>query len=595
MLTPAYLDKLPSRVVQLYVGVEIRILEDMARRIAKMEQLTETAQWQAWRLEQIGAEREFIRYHLQRLTGKTQGELNALFQQAGEEALYFDDKIYRAAGLSPTALAQNKILQQIIAAGLRKTNQLFENLTSTTANTATRQFENALDDAYMDVVSGAFSYQDAVARAVKSLSRDGINAIQYPTGHVDHLDVAVRRAVLTGVNQTAAEVQLARMDEMGCDLVETTAHAGARPSHALWQGRVFSRSGRSRRYPDFVSSTGYGSGPGLCGWNCRHSFFPFFEGLSERAYSRQDLAQLKQQNVSYNGKQYTEYDASQLQRAMERQIRRWKREYLALDAAGQDTAQASARLAYWRGRQKDFSRQTGLRQDSFRNRVEGFGRSQAAKATAQAKRVVAKTVQSAILKDIQLEPLTITARSIQNVHRFSCEILSPQLQTRLQNEHKRLLMFVSGKPLGTEAAATYTLNVKQLNRVMGDDGQGKIRIPRENVPYIAAHTHPTGGTFTHTDLLLFARDGNMMMLTAVGNNGAVYAVGKKANFNHDKFLAYYQDTLDKFPKAKVLLESGMMNAPEQTQSDYINEYVKFMENLLKRSEEYGVQYYTSAP
>lgn len=398
MLTPAYLDKLPSRVVQLYAGVEIRILEDMARRIAKMEQLTETAQWQAWRLEQIGAEREFIRYRLQRLTGKTQGELNALFQQAGEEALYFDDKIYRAAGLSPTALAQNKTLQQIIAAGLRKTNQLFENLTSTTANTATRQFESALDDAYMDVVSGAFSYQEAVTRAIKSLSRNGINAIQYPTGHVDHLDVAVRRAVLTGVNQTAAEVQLARMDEMGCDLVETTAHAGARPSHALWQGRVFSRSGRSRRYPDFVSSTGYGSGPGLCGWNCRHSFFPFFEGLSERAYSRQGLAQLKQQNVSYNGKQYTEYDASQLQRAMERQIRRWKREYLALDAAGQDTAQASARLAYWRGRQKDFSRQTGLRQDSFRSRVEGFGRSQASKATAQAKRAVAKAGQSAILK-----------------------------------------------------------------------------------------------------------------------------------------------------------------------------------------------------
>ena len=92
------------------------------------------------------------------------------------------------------------------------------------------------------------------------------------------MDVAVRRAVLTGVNQTTARMQIARADEMECDLVETTAHMGARPEHMDWQGRIFSRSGKSRKYPDFVKSTGYGTGPGLCGWNCRHSFFPYFEG-----------------------------------------------------------------------------------------------------------------------------------------------------------------------------------------------------------------------------------------------------------------------------------------------------------------------------
>ena len=387
MLSPEYIDHLPDRVVELYADLEIRILEDMARRILKTGALTETAQWQMWRLEQIGAEREFIRYHLQRLTGKTQGEINELLAEAGEKALYYDDQIYRAAGLSPKALRDSEALQKIIKAGSDKTMRLFENLTSTTADTASRQFENALDAAYMDITSGAFSYQDAVRSAVKSLSKAGIDAIIYPSGHTDKMDVAVRRAVLTGVNQTAARIQIARADEMECDLVETTAHMGARPEHMDWQGRIFSRSGKSRKYPDFVKSTGYGTGPGLCGWNCRHSFFPYFEGLSERAYSRAKLREYENKTVTYNGRTLPYYDATQQQRYLERQIRRWKREYLAMDAAGLDTSEASAKLAAWRAKQKDFLTQTGLGEDKFRSQVYGFGRSQAARARAQAERL----------------------------------------------------------------------------------------------------------------------------------------------------------------------------------------------------------------
>jgi len=397
MLSPEYIDHLPDRVVELYADLEIRILEDMARRISKTGALTETAQWQMWRLEQIGAEREFIRYHLQRLTGKTQGEINELLVEAGEEALYYDDQIYRAAGLSPKALRDSEALQKIIKAGSDKTMRLFENLTSTTADTASRQFENALDAAYMDITSGAFSYQDAVRSAVKSLSKAGIDAIIYPSGHTDKMDVAVRRAVLTGVNQTAARMQIARADEMECDLVETTAHMGARPEHMDWQGRIFSRSGKSRKYPDFVKSTGYGTGPGLCGWNCRHSFFPYFEGLSERAYSRTKLREYENKTVTYNGQTLPYYDATQQQRYLERQIRRWKREYLAMDAAGLDTSEASAKLAAWRAKQKDFLTQTGLGEDKFRSQVYGFGRSQAARARAQFQKTLLPHHKNAVI------------------------------------------------------------------------------------------------------------------------------------------------------------------------------------------------------
>lgn len=380
MLLPDYLDKLPESLVTLFQQVEEDILEDMARRILKTGKLTDSAQWQVWRLEQLGEEKEFIRYHLQRLTGKTQGEINALFQEVGAQALYYDDLIYKAFGLTPGKINDTPALLNLLNSGAMQTNRTFQNLTATTANTATQQFERALDRAWIQISSGGFDYKTAIQRAIKDLARSGIQSIVYPSGHTDSLDVAVRRAVLTGVNQTAAKLSEARAEEMGCDLVETTAHPGARPSHALWQGQIFSRSGKHPKYPDFVSSTGYGTGPGLCGWNCRHSFFPFFEGLSESAYPRSKLREYEEKTVTYNGKTLSYYDATQQQRYIERQIRRWKREYLMMDAAGLDTTQASVKLAQWRAAEKDFCKQTGLDKDGFRSQTSGFGKSEAAKA-----------------------------------------------------------------------------------------------------------------------------------------------------------------------------------------------------------------------
>ena len=175
------------------------------------------------------------------------------------------------------------------------------------------------------------------------------------------------------------------MEEMGCEFVEVTAHPGARPEHAVWQGKVFHIGGAVTvdgvYYPDFVTATGYGTGAGLGGWNCRHNFFPFFPGLSKRAYTNEMLAQLDAKEISYQGKDYTRYEASQMQRALERKIRKAKREYLSLDAAGQDTAESAVKLRRARAQLNDFLKETGLRQDNFREQVAGFGRSAAGKAS----------------------------------------------------------------------------------------------------------------------------------------------------------------------------------------------------------------------
>ena len=176
--------------------------------------------------------------------------------------------------------------------------------------------------------------------------------------------------VVTGVNQTALRLQDTLADEMDSDLVETTAHSGARPSHAKWQGKVFSRSGKSGKYPDFRKETGYGTGPGLGGWNCRHSFHPYFDGMV-RTYGAEELKQMEAKTITYNWEKLTEYEASQRQRYIERQIRRWKREQQAMEAAGKPQEEAKAKLKHWRALQSDFVEQTGLKRQYDRERVGG--------------------------------------------------------------------------------------------------------------------------------------------------------------------------------------------------------------------------------
>lgn len=369
MLKPKQLDDLPQALVELYSQVELDIIEEMAGRLSANWEWTPTVDWQYHKLQEMGNFESWIIEKLASYTGRAERELRALMQAAAAKSLKIDDEIYRQAGLHPPSVAASPALNDVLKAGLQQTKGLFINLTRTTAKTATQQFERALDRIYLQILSGAASPASAIKGAVKDLARGGVEVIRYPSGHVDHMDVAVRRAALTGVNQTALKLQSTRADEMGCDLVEVSAHGGARPAHAVWQGGIYSRSGRHPKYPDFAAATGYGRGDGLGGWNCRHSFYPYFEGVSKPAYTKQELAKMDAKNIHYNGKAYTEYEASQIQRYIERQIRRWKREERAMGAAGQSTAEAKSKIKAWRARQVDFIRQTGLKRQYDREYI----------------------------------------------------------------------------------------------------------------------------------------------------------------------------------------------------------------------------------
>lgn len=385
MLDPNVLDSLPDALVELYAQAEQDILADMARRLAQYDYWIPAAEHQRQKLREMNVTQREIIKRLSQLTGKSKDEIKQLMRQACDDALETDREYYRQHNNDvPTALS--KEMKSILNAGYTSTGKLFKNLTKTTASAGQTQFVHALDRAWLQVQSGAFDYNTAIRSAIKDLSRQGLHAVQYPSGRSDTLEVAVRRAVVTGINQTAAQMQLQLANELGSDLIETTAHAGARPSHVVWQGQVFSLSGKNPKYPDFQSATGYGTGAGLCGWNCRHSFFPYFEGAGH-AYTSDQLRSYEDKSISYNGKMYTEYEASQVQRHNERQIRRWKREYAAMEAAGLDTTEAAVKLRSWRERQRDFLEQTGLKVQNARQETVGFGRSQASKAATTSKKI----------------------------------------------------------------------------------------------------------------------------------------------------------------------------------------------------------------
>lgn len=365
MLTPEYIAGIADSMIDIYASVEDEIIADIARRIVQTGTITETAAWQIDKARQAGYLQGDVRRILANSTGKSDAELARLMKESATEALAYDDRIYRLAGLSPGNPEDSPLLRALLLQGYDSTKKVLNNWTQTRALESEIAFRNLSDKAYMWTITGTMDGVTAIRRAVQELARQGVTEAAYPSGAHHNTDFAVRRAVCTGINQTCAKLQLARAADMGTNLVETSSHAGARPTHAVWQGQVFCISGHHPKYKDFYAETGYGDGDGLCGWNCYHSFFPFFEGLSSQSFSRDPSADAGRNNDE-------DYALSQQQRYYERQIRAAKRECLtyqaAMDSAAdeetaaaikEDYSAAAMKLKRREGKLTQFIRETG--------------------------------------------------------------------------------------------------------------------------------------------------------------------------------------------------------------------------------------------
>ena len=410
MLSPTYYDQCTDAVLLHYARLEDAILSAMVRRILKMGFVSDSTKHQAEMLQEAGLLYNDILQIIARQTNQTVKQVQALFEDAGVRTVTVDNQVYKTAGKIPVDIRQSDSMRQTLEAGFRKTLGVMDNLTSTTALTTQRAFYRACNDAYMQISSGAFSYQEAIRNVLKQAAQGGLT-VEYPSGHTDKLDVAIRRAALTGVGQTAAEIGKMNAEANGCYLMEISAHSGARPTHVVWQGQLVTLTGKDAgKIIDgmkvfTLSEIGYGSGAGFRGWNCRHDWYPYFPGLSTPNYGKKELEKLNEKNIEWNGKKYTEYEISQMQRAQERKIRELKRQTAKMQDAADftdnpelkaaATADYQAMAAKLKAAEKDlqtFCKATGQDRDRFREQVLGFSRSEAQRAVQAAKKAKDLTV-----------------------------------------------------------------------------------------------------------------------------------------------------------------------------------------------------------
>lgn len=399
MLTPEYLYRITEGAEdiasQLHANIIQKIIERMMIRIGRGEDylLTATDKWQIEVLQEAGYLLEDIRKELADKTKKQVKEIQEAMEDAGVQALQWDDKIYQAAGLSPIPLLQSPALMRIMQRNYEATAGEWRNFTRTTANEAQRLFINQMDNAYNMVVSGAVSYTESVRDVISDVSETGMK-VNYPSGYKMSIESATMMIVRTGISQAAAEVSLERMKEMDWDIILVSSHLGARVgdggknpgNHSWWQGKFYSRTGRDKRFPDFVSSTGYGSITGLSGVNCRHSF-----GTGDGENNP-----FEQYDTEENRKAY---ETQQRQRTLERRIRDSKRKVQNLQTAVDnckdeklkfELQQKLDRKSYTLSQQnkayKKYCADNDLKEYETRLKVAKWNRQQAAKAAGAARR-----------------------------------------------------------------------------------------------------------------------------------------------------------------------------------------------------------------
>lgn len=375
MLTEQDFIKIEKQAIGIYQNLELQIIEEIATRIANFGYANTVVLNDI----KIAQEMGFLYQDIVRLVAEYNNtsyeKVAEIFNQAGAQTLKFDDKIYTEAGLNPIQINQSSSMVQLLNSTIEKTSGNLQNLVMTTAITSQTSFYNAMNKAYMEVSTGVKSYTKSIVDTIKELSSQGA-VITYPSGRNMSLESAVRMNIITGVNQTCGKLQVLRADEVGWDLMELTAHSGARPSHAEWQGKIVSRSGQKGYLS--LDDIGYGKATGFKGVNCRHDWYPYYEG-STKTYTDEQLKEWEQEKLEYNGKKMSKYDATQEQRKIERVIRADKKELVAqqklltsnnkdidVEEVKQEIRNIKIREKQHRDMLDDFVEQTGLKKDNSR-------------------------------------------------------------------------------------------------------------------------------------------------------------------------------------------------------------------------------------
>lgn len=358
MLSPEYMERVTDHLIELYQGLEDDILEDITKRIMKNGYLTATAERQAEVLIENGYTAKEIEGLLKPHLEDIDQEISQIINNSGLKHYEDEAKAYRSINKNLIDLSKNKHTENIINNAMERLLKGNANITQSLGVVCDGEYvklnkfyKDKLNQAAFKVASGAFSRQQVVRGLVNDLSDSGIRVINYQnSGRNYTVESAAKMLVRTTLNQMTGEMSLRNAEDMEQDLMEISAHAGARPSHAEWQGQIVSLSGDNHKYLS-LDDIGYGDVAGFMGANCRHNWYPFFEGISERAWTKEMLEDIDPEPFEFEGKEYTYYEATQKQRQIERTIRKYKHRVMMYDKVGDDESKLIAQVRLQRQRQ----------------------------------------------------------------------------------------------------------------------------------------------------------------------------------------------------------------------------------------------------
>lgn len=383
MYTPEEIEAFSMIFDNAMRSLEIEVMEDVIRRIRINSGITRSADWQLYRLYELGKSKKSLRKAIKKAFNLDESSINQLYQNIIGKGYARDETLYKAKGKQFIPFEKNEALQQYISAIVKQALESMQNISQSLGfavksgdkrvfKPIAKYYQTTLDNAINGIATGVFDYNTVLKQTVSEMTNSGLRTVDYETGWSNRADVAARRAVMTGLTQVTAKINEHNAEKLGTDMFEVSWHSGARPSHQVWQGRWYKSS-------ELESICGLGSVTGLCGANCYHSYYPVIPGVSVPTYTEEELDEMNRQEnipIDYNGKQYTKYEALQRQRQLETRMRAERQKIKLLQDGEADETDIMLARAKYRGTSQEytsFSKAMDLPQQRQRVTVDGLG------------------------------------------------------------------------------------------------------------------------------------------------------------------------------------------------------------------------------
>lgn len=365
MKSQGELEKIPVNIEKAFNELSERVMKDMVERLKENGFSGATADYEYNRLKILGMADEQIRKYVKETMNLTEDELNKIYSEDAYEEYYGFKRAYDASGVEQIPYGDNAELQQLVEAVRQQTLEECNNLTQSmgfaTKDPVTGRlnyskigefYRNTLDDAMYDITTGSFSYNEVLKKTINKMTMSGLRHIDYESGVHNRVPVAARRAVMTGFRQVQGKINEQVARELKTDYYEVSFHVGARPTHQVWQGKVYSME-------QLINICGLGSVTGLHGANCYHDYNAFVPGISTRAYTDewlQEMADKENEPTEYNGRSYTTYEALQQQRKMETLMRKYREDIELMKLGEADEFDITLKKCRYEGTMQEYKR-----------------------------------------------------------------------------------------------------------------------------------------------------------------------------------------------------------------------------------------------